>query len=554
MAYIVLARKYRPQTFEDIVGQEHIARVLKNAIKEKRIAHGYIFSGQRGVGKTSTARIFAKALNCKDNSSEEPCNKCVSCLEITKDNSLDVLEIDGASNRGIDEIRSLREDVKYAPSSSKYKIYVIDEVHMLTTEAFNALLKTLEEPPAHAIFIFATTSTQKIPPTILSRCQRFNFRPLSIKEISEQLLKVAGKENIKIDDKAIAIISRSAGGALRDALSIFDQVISFCGSDITAQDVISILGIVKEDILSEMIADISANDTKKLLQTVGETVLNGYDPLNIVTDLQEYIRNIMLYKISPDLVSTVSDKEKLKLYSQNFSVDILLRFIDMLSECVYGMKNAEQPILILESYCVKLTQKYVGLDEIVSRLEAMESSSYNTPEPGDREITISDKKTIPQKNVVASSASSQVSLEKVKSVWNELSKDSSIKPRVSAAISGSDISQESNGVFTLESDNSFNLETIESNRNIWLPFVEKKLGGKFNFETKVKSKKDTELEEVESNEDTAEIIETEPENNHSAPQPSKPAVTKKGTSKEIYEKEPIAKTIVDLFGGEIVEE
>ncbi|MDO8734336.1 MAG: DNA polymerase III subunit gamma/tau, partial [Elusimicrobiota bacterium] len=229
MSYIVLARKYRPQKFDDIVGQEHITRVLKNAIKENRIAHGYIFSGQRGIGKTTTARIFAKALNCKERPKEEPCDKCDSCREIVGGNSIDVMEIDAASNRGIDQIRDLRENIKYAPSSSKYKIYIIDEAHQITNEAFNALLKTLEEPPAHAIFIFATTSTQKIPPTILSRCQRFSFRPLSIKEISGQIEKIAEKENIKIDDKAVAVIARSVGGALRDALSVFDQVISFCG-------------------------------------------------------------------------------------------------------------------------------------------------------------------------------------------------------------------------------------------------------------------------------------------------------------------------------------
>src|SRR3989339_6742 len=217
MSYIILARKYRPQKFDDIVGQEHIARVLKNALKENRVAHGYIFSGQRGVGKTTTARIFAKALNCKEGPKEEPCNKCDSCREILNGNSIDVMEIDAASNRGVDQIRDLRENIKYAPSSSKYKIYIIDEAHQITEPAWNALLKTLEEPPSHAIFIFATTSTQKIPPTILSRCQRFSFRPLSIKEISEHIGKIAEKENIKIDAQAVAVIARSVGGALRDA-------------------------------------------------------------------------------------------------------------------------------------------------------------------------------------------------------------------------------------------------------------------------------------------------------------------------------------------------
>ncbi|MFH1541416.1 MAG: DNA polymerase III subunit gamma/tau [Elusimicrobiota bacterium] len=526
MSYTVLARKYRPQKFDDVIGQEHIVRVLKNAIKEKRIAYGYIFSGQRGIGKTTVARIFAKALNCKQIQEQQPCSNCNSCREIANSNSIDVMEIDAASNRGIEQIRELRENIKYAPSSSKYKIYIIDEAHQITPEAFNALLKTLEEPPAHAVFIFATTSTQKIPPTILSRCQRFSFRPLSIKEISVQIEKIAEKENIKIDNKAVAIIARSVGGALRDALSTFDQIISFCGTNITPQDVISILGIVKEDILSEMFECIEKNATKKLLQIVDKTVLLGYDPLNIVCDLQEYIRNVMLYKISPELVQTVSDTTKLGLYSQSLSVDVLFRLIQILSNCTDQMKNAEQPSIILEIFCVKLTQKYVGLDELIARLENLElsspclSSSENLENNEDKPIeekSIEKKlpaaknsepltpKTTPvtPKTTLAKTDSFTIdkptwSEEKVRLAWSEILKNEKIRPRILSCFSGTKISIQNDGISVIEFDNLYKIETVLSNKNEWLPLMEEKLGGKFEFTTKIGDTNNSENEEIEN--------------------------------------------------------
>ncbi|HAM39252.1 MAG: DNA polymerase III, subunit gamma and tau [Elusimicrobia bacterium RIFOXYC2_FULL_34_12] len=572
MSYIVLARKHRPQKFGEIIGQEHITRVLKNAIKENRVAHGYIFSGQRGIGKTTTARIFAKALNCKELSKEEPCNKCTNCEEITKGNSLDVIEIDGASNRGIEEIRELRENIKYAPSMAKYKIYIIDEAHQITDPAWNALLKTLEEPPAHAVFIFATTSTQKIPATILSRCQRFSFRPLSIKEISEHLLETAKKEKIKIDEMAVKLISHSSGGALRDALSIFDQVISFCGTDITSKDVISILGIVKEDTLSKMVECIYESDSKQILKTVGDTIASGYDPLNIVSDLQEYIRNIMLYKVSPESISMISDIEKLKTFSNHFTTDALLRLIDLLSDCLYQMKNAEQPILVLEVQCFKLTQKYIGLDELVTRLEQIEGTSpFNEipkPEKIDKigtEPNISSIETLKTASISETKlVQANISIEKVRAAWNELSKSNDIKPRIVAAVLNSRIIAQNNGIFQIEFNSSFNMDLIKSSKSIWLPIIEKQLGSKFNYETKLKigdKIEDTEIEEeadipdVHIETEQSIIIEEKPTDEKTVSLPTIDIPKKKKMSKEeIFEKEPIAKTIVDLFDGKIVEE
>ncbi len=245
--YQVLARKWRPQQFADVVGQEHVTTTLKNAIEQNRLAHAYLFVGPRGIGKTSTARIFAKALNCVKGPTATPCDKCDNCLEITEGRSLDVLEIDGASNNGVEQVRELRDTVRYAPARGKFKIYIIDEVHMLTTQAFNALLKTLEEPPAHVKFIFATTEPQKVLPTILSRCQRFDLRRIPANLIVKHLKEISKKEKVAIDDEALAAIARGAEGGLRDAESTLDQLIAFCGNKIAEADVLSVFGLVAHD-------------------------------------------------------------------------------------------------------------------------------------------------------------------------------------------------------------------------------------------------------------------------------------------------------------------
>jgi DNA polymerase-3 subunit gamma/tau len=246
MSYIVLARRYRPQNFDELIGQSHVALTLKNALALNRIAHAYLFSGPRGVGKTSAARILAKSLDCEKRKDHSPCNTCVSCEEITKGISMDVIEIDGASNRGIDEIRNLRENVKFAPVSGKYRIYIIDEVHMLTKEAFNALLKTLEEPPPHVIFIFATTEPYKVPLTIISRCQRFDFRRVSVNEIVKHLQYIAGKENIDVEDEALYLIAQASEGSMRDSQSLLDQAVSYSGKKIAKKDVQDFLGLTEE--------------------------------------------------------------------------------------------------------------------------------------------------------------------------------------------------------------------------------------------------------------------------------------------------------------------
>jgi DNA polymerase-3 subunit gamma/tau len=298
MSYRVLALKWRPQNFDSLVGQQHVVSTLKNALENNRLAHAYLFSGPRGVGKTSCARILAKALNCKQGPTVNPCNECPQCLEISQGRGLDVIEIDGASNRGIDEIRTLRENVKFSPASGKYKIYIIDEVHMLTQEAFNALLKTLEEPPEYVKFIFATTQANKVLPTIISRCQRFDFRRIPVLEIIGQLEKILKEENIKVDREVLAAIARSSDGALRDAETVLDQVISISGGSVSLKDVISLLGVIQQDTLFEVAEKITNRDPAGTLELFNNVLDEGKEPEIFWQNLIEHYRNLMVAKIT----------------------------------------------------------------------------------------------------------------------------------------------------------------------------------------------------------------------------------------------------------------
>src|SRR3954451_10830519 len=298
MSYQVIARKYRPQRFADVVGQEHVTQTLANAVEQNRIAHAYLFVGPRGTGKTTIARIFAKCLNCTGGPAVDFPDEDPRCREITEGRSLDVLEIDGASNRGIEEIRELRDTVKYAPATSKFKIYIIDEVHMLTKEAFNALLKTLEEPPAHVKFMFATTDPEKVLPTILSRCQRFDLRRIPAALISKHLTHIAKKEKVKIDPEALHAIARGAEGAMRDAESTLDQLISFCGDKIEEADVLSMFGLTAQKQLLELSKAVLAGEVESALRLLNELTHQGKDLGRLVSDLLGHFRNLLIYQVS----------------------------------------------------------------------------------------------------------------------------------------------------------------------------------------------------------------------------------------------------------------
>ena len=305
MSYVVFARKWRPQSFDDVVGQDQVTTTLKNAITAGRLAHAYIFAGPRGVGKTSTARILAKSLNCQKGPAVIPCNKCVSCVEITEARSLDVIEIDGASNRGIDDIRALRENVKFSPVQGKFKIYIIDEVHQITSEGFNALLKTLEEPPAHVKFIFATTQPKKILSTIISRCQFLEFKRITNLKIIEQLKQIATSENLKVEPAVFLALAKASDGSLRDAESMLDELVSFAQGDIGLKDAHSILGVLEQEYLLELVNKIIKNDTAGLLEFLDELIEQGKDLNQLLVNLIEHYRNLMIVK------AAVSNQEKL---------------------------------------------------------------------------------------------------------------------------------------------------------------------------------------------------------------------------------------------------
>lgn len=297
-SYQVIARKWRPQTFEDVVGQDHVVRTLRNAIKRDRIAHAYLFVGPRGTGKTSTARIFAKALNCTDGPKADFDVNDPIVQSIGEGSSMDVIEIDGASNNSVDQIRELRDDVRYAPTQGKFKVYIIDEVHMLSNQAFNALLKTLEEPPEHVKFVFATTDVQKVLPTIISRCQRFDLKPIAADLIVGRLKQIATEEKIEVTDEALACIARMADGGLRDAQSIFDQMISFCGTEITEPDVLDVYGLVSSETVAGLAGALAAGDHQTIIKVIDECDAAGRDLVRMLADLQAYVRTALLDAIA----------------------------------------------------------------------------------------------------------------------------------------------------------------------------------------------------------------------------------------------------------------
>ncbi|MCF6268879.1 MAG: DNA polymerase III subunit gamma/tau [Melioribacteraceae bacterium] len=395
MNYIVSARKWRPKIFEEVVGQEHISRTIKNAIVSNRVAHAFLFAGPRGVGKTTTARILAKALNCRNNTDGEPCNNCDTCNAFNSSQSLDIIEIDGASNRRIDEIRSLREAVKYSPTTGNYKIFIIDEVHMLTNESFNALLKTLEEPPEHAIFIFATTDVHKVPLTIISRCQRFDFRRIELDAIKNQLSKIAKEDNINIDDQALTYIAKKADGALRDAQSLFDQVVSFGGKEIDAAVVSTMLNLIDESTYFQ-ISDAILNKDFLEAFVISKTIYdNGWNYIDFLSGLIEHFRNILTVILKQDSSFVESSEGIKKLYLEyldTFSESDLLRILTYLSKVEFQLKASQNQKLLMEISLSHL----IGLESTttITKLVKNISDGYFPSEPEKKKNEVKEEKKI----------------------------------------------------------------------------------------------------------------------------------------------------------------
>ncbi len=376
MSYQVFARKYRPQTFDDLVGQAHVVRTLKNAVGQNRLAHAYLFVGPRGIGKTSTARILAKALNCIHGPTITPCGVCDSCKEITGGNSLDVLEIDGASNNGVEQVRELRDNVRYAPSKGHFKIYIIDEVHMLTSAAFNALLKTLEEPPPHVKFIFATTEPQKVLPTILSRCQRFDLHRIPANLIADHLQYIAKNEKVTLAPAAAHAIAKGADGGLRDAESMLDQLVAFCGEKIEEKDVLSVFGFTSEQTVANFTEKILRGATADALELLHAEAANGKDMMKLMSDLIGYLRDLLVSKVKPDAVADDFNPElrsALETQAALIETDRLLELIDQFASAEGRMKWAPNKRLHFEVAVIKAIQTLgqVTLNEVIENLSAL---------------------------------------------------------------------------------------------------------------------------------------------------------------------------------------
>jgi DNA polymerase-3 subunit gamma/tau len=566
MSYLVLALKYRPQTFDEIVGQEHVCETLKNGIASGKVAHAYLFSGPRGIGKTTTARILAKALNCKQGPTPQLCNQCISCVEIARGSSLDVLEIDGASNRGIDEIRALRENVKFAPVSSRYKIYIIDEAHQITHDAFNALLKTLEEPPRHIIFMLATTQPEKIPPTILSRCQRFAFKLIPQKKIFERLDYIVKSEGVKIEKETLNLIAGKGEGSLRDAQSLLDQVISYAGGkEITLKETNFILGVLPFERLVEFSDLIAQHKAREVLSLIDEIAESGYNLHQFIKDLRQHFRNMLILKAAGSDTSIVELPEKhleiLLQKGEQFREENLVRIIDLLSKTYESMKWSEQPRLVIEVDMFRLCQPYVSIGEIIDRLGRLEKSlkleEKEEELPVEREVQEAEKppSEISEEKKLPAGETSEI--EEIRGHWEEVLE--SVKkldiPLHACLLEGLPVRVEGGLLYIVFPKNySFHKDRVEKKLDI----VEKVLKGVLGKEFKIKCitgeintafpPRDKGEEEGESAPEES-LGEFEPD--VEAPAPAQEPVFNSGEKEEV---EPIVEKVLEMFGGEIVKE
>ncbi|MCZ7556567.1 MAG: DNA polymerase III subunit gamma/tau [Bacteroidia bacterium] len=383
MSFLVTARKYRPSTFAEVVAQAHVSNTLLNSIRLGRTAHAYLFSGPRGVGKTTTARIFAKALNCPNAVEGEPCNTCDTCVEIAEGRCMDVIEIDGASNNGVEQVRTIRDSVRYTPSRDKYKMYIIDEVHMLSKGAFNALLKTLEEPPAHALFILATTEPHKLPPTVISRCQRYDFRRIAVEDIVGQLARICAQEGITAEEAALFTIARRGDGSMRDAESIFDQVVAFCGNNLSYEAVREVLHIVDQETFFRVTDLIINGDTAGGFALAEDVVMSGYDIQDFLAGLEEHYRNLLVVRATGDtrLIEAPADvRDRYAAVAKEFSEGDLLRLLRLTGQTMQSVRYSAQPRLRFEVALIDMI-KMDSTVEISTLLSGMGQGGAQLPQP-----------------------------------------------------------------------------------------------------------------------------------------------------------------------------
>ena len=542
MSYLVLSLKYRPQTFDEVVGQKHITQTLTNAFKKDRVSQAYLFTGPRGVGKTTTARLVAKALNCMK-SPGNPCNKCSNCVEITDGRNMDVLEIDGASNRGIEEIRGLREAIQYAPINSKFKVFIIDEVHMLTTPAFNALLRTLEEPPAHGKFILATTDIYKVPATIISRCQRFDFNNITVSAISEQIKYVLNKEKITIDTDSLKIIAQKADGSMRDALSILDQIIAYSGDNISIESVNKVLGIIPTDVYFDILDAIQTKNGKTLMNLLVKVKSKGMPVQEFVSGLSRHIRNMMIATIenSLDVLELNSDIKKLyEEAAKSWNIRDLLRISKIITDVEPKVRRAVQPNILVELSLLKLLE-FDSTVTIESLLDKFQNPLAYSGQENSRQLTnttLIPNKTLDDNNsteidnskpknvkkeiksvsepIQRSITKNNINLDEINEKWDELIEElSSERPSIGNVLSHCEVSKFTGNRLELKliNGNNFNLRTLEKNKIVIEKYFEKvyntPLKAVFLMTKSKLPKKETDVEKnaIETNKTTEKLIE-----------------------------------------------
>ncbi|GFN36742.1 DNA polymerase III subunit gamma/tau [Tepidimicrobium xylanilyticum] len=435
--YQALYRQYRPRTFDEVLGQKHITTTLKNQIKKQNIGHAYLFSGTKGTGKTSTAKIFSRAINCLNPIEGNPCNKCEICKGILDESIMDIIEMDAASNNSVDDIRELRDKVVYPPSRTKYKVYIIDEVHMLSKGAFNALLKTLEEPPKHLIFILATTEKERLPQTILSRCQRFDFRRITTKDIVANMKNICNQLNIFVEERALKLIARNSDGAMRDALSLLDQCISYKGEKLTYQDALDVLGIANTDLLFSIVEDVKDNNLHSLLFKIDDLIQQGKDVNQFIKDLILHFRNLLIVKTSKNAIDLLDlDEEVIDQFiqqSQDISLDFILKSLDILNKSENQAKWVTQPRIILEMAMIKLVnlEDEMNLEERIKRLEEIINTGQieiskpvaaKTVEKPKKKLEQSqmEEETIEIEPIQPLDSKEELSLETIKKEWKKV--------------------------------------------------------------------------------------------------------------------------------------
>ena len=563
MSYLVLARKYRPMFFEDVVGQQHVCVTLQNAIEKKRIANAYIFSGPRGVGKTTVARLLSKALNCEHGPTTKPCNKCSSCLEINESRSLDVFEIDGASNRGIDEVRNLRDGLKYSSTPGKYRIYIIDEVHMLTNEAFNALLKTLEEPPANVLFVFATTESHKIPATILSRCQRFEFKRMSTQNIIKQLQELCVKEEIEIDNESLRLVASKADGSMRDSESILDQVIAFCGKTIQAKDVSNLLGIIDTNLFFQVTDFIKEGNVEGGIELSSKIFVEGYEFNEFLAGLAEHLRNFLIVCTTGKTEELNVSEEHAQRYlseKEHFQVEDLLRLLQVATDAMTIIRKSTNARLHLEISLVKMIKmsKSLQLSQILTSIEELKKKPLPTvasPSHGDKPVQKSvtipkvkssgvlsfmpDKSTVtqgpdipPEENGSSEQLSADISLADLEKKWDSIV-DFVKKSKIALGTflgEGWPVSLTDNKlIIALDENNGFHISTLKKNNAAVEELLKEYLGVQLS------------IEYIKDSQGMLESVNRKPQQ-----------VDKASEFDKLKEENPLVQKIVDTFDAKFV--